>query len=212
MLIGSVAGTIGSVCGLGGGVIAVPLLKLFTSLKQQAASATCIPLVLCSATIGAATYQMTCVTDVVDWEAAFVIGSLASLFAPVGMRVASMLPGWIVSRALGLFLLGVIPLALWDEIEDFFIAPVSSALVPENQPAPPAATENAATAAVIPTAGVVVAKAIAKHSLVDDNLALAGGLGVLVGLLGGAFGVGGGVVLVPVLGRITDTKAGYECA
>ena len=65
--VGSVSGVLGTLVGLGGGAIAVPLLKFSTPLTQQMASATCLPVVLCSAAVGALSYHMNGAQDCVDW-------------------------------------------------------------------------------------------------------------------------------------------------
>lgn len=120
------------------------------------------------------------------------------LTAPLGVRLAGVLPGWLVSRALGWFMLAVIPLVLWDRVldvaDDFTKALRESGEAPAEAPAPAEAHAPRGPHD--------------RESLISSppRIAVALGLGVATGVLGGAFGVGGGVFMVPILSRMTDAK------
>jgi len=90
--------------GLGGGIVAVPLMSIFLKLSQHHAVATSLVMVVFTGLAGALTYAT---QGTVDWLAALVIFPSAMLTANWGARFANRLPEWKLKRIFGWYLVVV---------------------------------------------------------------------------------------------------------
>lgn len=106
--IGLASGAFGGLVGLGGGVIAVPLMVSFLKLSQHKAVATSLVMVVFTGLTGALTYAT---QGSVDWLAALLIFPTAMVTANLGARYANALPEWKLKRVFGWYLV-VIALSL----------------------------------------------------------------------------------------------------
>ena len=119
------------------------------------------------------------------------LGTVAALSSPLGVKLSMSLQGKYISRALGLFMLGMgsfMAFTLYEAYDAEAKLEVESKSGLESP--------DAGAAAIVP-AGLTAS---------PGRLATTVALGVVVGLAGGAFGVGGGVILVPILTRMTDVQ------
>ena len=98
------------------------------------------------------------------------------------------LQGKYISRALGLFMLGMGSFMAFTLYEAY--------------DAEAKLEEESKAGLKSPDAGVAPAGLTSSPGRLATTVAL----GVVVGLAGGAFGVGGGVILVPILTRMTDVQ------
>eukprot|EP00755_Sulcionema_specki_P018886 Sspe_Gene.68020::Locus_40129_Transcript_1_1_Confidence_1.000_Length_1057::g.68020::m.68020/K07090/K07090; uncharacterized protein len=105
--VGSTAGFLGSLVGLGGGFVAIPMLTGVCKLTQHQAHGTSLAAVTATGAAGAVSYGM---VGSVDWlsAGAIALGGIAS--APFGARFASRLPSKKLALFMGFFQLGVGPL------------------------------------------------------------------------------------------------------
>ncbi|MCS7067041.1 MAG: sulfite exporter TauE/SafE family protein [Meiothermus sp.] len=102
--IGLVAGAFGGLVGLGGGVVAVPLMVAFLKLTQHEAVATSLVMVVFTGLAGAFSYAA---HGTVDWVAALLIVPTAMVTANLGARFANRLPEWKLKRVFGWYLVFV---------------------------------------------------------------------------------------------------------
>ncbi|ADH64391.1 protein of unknown function DUF81 [Allomeiothermus silvanus DSM 9946] len=102
--IGLLSGIFGGLVGLGGGVIAVPLMVSFLKLSQHRATATSLVAVVFSGLTGAFTYAT---QGAVDWVAALFIIPTAMIGARAGALFANQLSEWRLKRIFGWYLVAV---------------------------------------------------------------------------------------------------------
>ncbi len=195
LVAGTVAGGIGAVIGVGGGIISSPILRVLGMEGKNGrrkdffffffffffiffkASASCLPMVLFSAGVGAFSWHLNAPPGVgPDVLGALLIGSTAVVASPLGVKLSVILPAKIVSHAMGLVLLGMGVYSgwvYWDEFKS------NKEKEPVDSPDGPAKTIGLTET--------------------NDRIAILTVLGFAAGLIGGAFGVGGGILIVPVL-------------
>lgn len=101
LLIGILAGTLSGMIGIGGGLIAIPLMVSLLGMSQHRAHGTSLVIVVFSGITGAFTYAK---SNTVDFTAALLITATAILTARVGARYAHCLPEWKLKRAFGVFM------------------------------------------------------------------------------------------------------------
>jgi uncharacterized membrane protein YfcA len=110
ILVGLLAGALGGLFGVGGGIIFVPALVLLFGLGQLEAEATSllaiIPVVL------AGTWRQHLYGNV-RWRAALVIGVVAVAGVELGVLTAKSLPEETLQRLFGLLLLAVAAQLVW---------------------------------------------------------------------------------------------------
>ncbi|RIH84587.1 Sulfite exporter TauE/SafE [Calidithermus terrae] len=102
--IGTLAGVFGGLVGLGGGVIAVPLMVSFLKLSQHRATATSLVAVVFTGITGAITYAT---QGTVDWVASLLIIPTAMIAARAGALFANKLSEWRLKRIFGWYLIAV---------------------------------------------------------------------------------------------------------
>jgi len=129
--VGGIAGTFGSLVGVGGGVIMVPMLTCKPlSLQARAASATSLVAVVGTGLIAAMLYTGHGQSDL---PAAATVAVAAMATAPFGARATMMLSHTALKRLMGLFLLIAAPLV-----------PLRDTLLPPSPP-PPSTTPTSTT-------------------------------------------------------------------
>jgi uncharacterized membrane protein YfcA len=107
--IGSLAGLMGSLAGMGGGFVMIPLMTHFLRLSQHSAHGTSLFAVAATGIAGAWGFS-TSNEPIVQWEAAAVIATCGMLSARWGAKTTTRLSEAALQRALGIFMLLVAPL------------------------------------------------------------------------------------------------------
>lgn len=103
--IGSAAGVLGSLAGMGGGFVMVPLMTQSLKLCQHTAHGTSLFAVAATGVAGAFGY-----TGQVEWEAAAAVAGCGMFSARFGAIATDHLSGPALKKALGVFMLIVAPL------------------------------------------------------------------------------------------------------
>ena len=101
IILGLVAGFVGGLFGIGGGVVVVPGLVLWLGFGQHRASGTSVATIIASA--GAALISFSG-NGSVDWRAAALITIGAVVGAAIGTRVLHLIPAKTLSRAFSVLL------------------------------------------------------------------------------------------------------------
>lgn len=104
LLTGLLAGTLGGLVGLGGGVVMIPLLIAWVGFARHQAHATSLAAVIATGAVGAATYAR---SGHVDLLATLVLASSAASAASFGARTAHRTDAARLRRVFGGFLLAV---------------------------------------------------------------------------------------------------------
>lgn len=86
--IGTIGGAFGSLVGLGGGIVVVPLLSMFTKMNQKQAIGTSLAGVLASGVTGTSTMFYYGSTAAVDFPSAIIIALSAALTARYGAKLS----------------------------------------------------------------------------------------------------------------------------
>ena len=110
VLLGTGAGVLAGLFGVGGGIIFVPILIFFFELGQVEAEATSLLAVL--PTVVAGTWRQHRYGNV-HWRAALLIGLVAVAGVQAGVLVAVTLPEEVLRRLFGLLMLGVAAQLAW---------------------------------------------------------------------------------------------------
>ncbi|MCS7187142.1 MAG: sulfite exporter TauE/SafE family protein [Armatimonadetes bacterium] len=154
--IGLLAGLLGGLVGLGGGVLMVPLMVELLKFRQHQAHGTSLVAIVFTGLSGAVAYGF---ERSVDFVAAIALACTAILTARLGAKFTAVLPEWKLKRSFGAFLLFVaLLLALKPYFPHFHFSTT--------------------------LAGKVFVLLIA---------------GAFTGFLSGMMGVGGGLIMVPVM-------------
>lgn len=180
VLLGMVVGTVLALTGAGGGVLAVPLLVLGLHLTVPQAVPLALLVVGLAAGLGAAAGWR---EGVVRYRAALLLGALAMVTAPLGVRLAHHLPP-------AHLLLASAAVLLWSAWRMAGLGAAAGEGGEATRPRP---------CAVNPVTGRLRWTAPCAWRLAATGLAS--------GLLTGLLGVGGGFVIVPALTRCTDLDA-----
>ncbi len=158
--LGAALGVLGGFFGIGGGLIAIPLLGMLGGMSQQMAQGTALILVLPTVVLAAWRYHQ---KARIDAARVMVISLCAIGFTWVGAQLALGLDSSVLRRSFAAFLALIALQYLWQL---------------KRRPLP---ADRAARQLTHVSAGI---------------------LGVLAGLLGGFFGVGGGILVAPVLSGV----------
>jgi len=100
--LGLLAGTVGGLFGVGGGIIVVPGLVLWLMFSQHQASGTSVATIVASA--GAALISFA-VDGSVDWRAAVLVTVGAVVGAAIGTRILHLIPAKVLTRSFSVLLL-----------------------------------------------------------------------------------------------------------
>jgi len=109
VVIGLVAGMMGGLVGLGGGVFMVPLMTELLKVRQHEAHGTSLFAIVFTGTVGAIAYGLQKSVDIV---AAILLAATAVLTARWGAKFTAVLPEWKLKRFFGAFLIFVASLML----------------------------------------------------------------------------------------------------
>ena len=101
IILGLIAGSVGGLFGVGGGVVVVPGLVLWLGFTQHNASGTSVATIIASAAAAVISFA---VDGSVDWQAAGFVTIGAVLGAAVGARVLHLIPAKTLTRAFSLLL------------------------------------------------------------------------------------------------------------
>jgi len=182
LLIGLIAGVMSGMFGIGGGVIIVPALIIFVGIPQTLANGTSLASLLLPVAIFAVlTYYRAKLIDI-EASALIAFGLFTGVFG--GAKIALNLPAKTLMQLYGLFLL----YASWR-----FIKPIELWQLIFKK------GKNDSSKAD--------SKLIKKP---NSNAFLILLLGIIAGLFSGLFGIGGGVIIVPIL--ITFFHYNYKIA
>ncbi len=176
-LVGTVTGTLSGLLGIGGGLLMVPILTLF-GLPLVQATATSLIGVLLSALSGSVQNLR---TRDLNWHVSLLLALFGIFTAQIGAWLGDRLPdAWLALSFAGLLLLTIYLMDLRRKLQKR-----------EVLTAPPATVENK------PNVGEEE-QGLGKSSPPARYLPPIAGIGLLAGVLSGLFGVGGGVVMVPL--------------
>jgi len=173
------AGALGSLVGLGGGFVAVPMLTQWVGVGQHIATGTSLAVVLMTGSSGAYGYMK---NGNIDYEVAAAIALGGMLFARTGANMMAGTDATVLKYYMGLLQVGVSPLI-----------PAKAYLVRSRGSAADDA-QNAAAAD----------DATAKPSFDPVKAGKMFAVGSIAGFLSGMFGVGGGALTVPAIALSTD--------
>jgi uncharacterized protein len=179
--IGALAGTLGSLAGLGGGFVMIPLMTSVLRLSQHMAHGTSLFAVSATGLAGAVSYG-----DAVHWPSALAVTTTALVTARMGARATTTFSETALKRAFGYLMLLMAP-----------AVPAKAYFMTQHQQhlsSSPNANDDD-TSIVHPA--TTVTTAIASEWLYTLIPAL--GAGLVSGYLSGLFGVGGGVIVVPAV-------------
>ena len=170
LLIGTAAGVYSGLFGVGGGSVMVPLLIVLLAYDPREATATSLAAIVVIATAGTIIHA---IYGNVAWAVAAIVAVPAILGALIGTTLQQRVPReWITLGLAVLLIFGAIDL----------LRPLA---------------EDALSTAAGPAESIVLSDGGAPTSVSDPLfLALAG---LLAGVLGGMVGIGGGILVVPVL-------------
>ena len=192
--VGTLAGTLGGLCGVGGGIVITPFLKHFTSLTTQRITGTAMLAVTMSALGGGAMYASAGTADV---SAAAMLAATASCTTGLGVAVSRRISSRTLSRAFGGFLLSVAPLVAAGSAGKARLRQAwrSEEVCEEGESTAPEGRRRIRTP--LPTS-MVEAAAYAREN------ALFGVAGVATGFSAGLLGVGGGIVMTTFMALTTE--------
>ena len=198
--VGSLAGTLGGLCGVGGGIVITPFLKHFTSLTTQRITGTAMLAVTMSALGGGTTYAC---AGTADLPAAAMLAATASCTTGFGVAVSRRMSSRTLSRAFGGFLLGVAPLVAAGAAGKARLRAAwrSEEATPREEVG--AVGENTAREGRQRTRTPLPTSMVEAAAYVREN-ALFGVAGVATGFSAGLLGVGGGIVMTTFMALATE--------
>lgn len=104
LLAGAAIGFVGGLLGIGGGLLAIPLLGLFFGMSQQAAQGTALIMVLPAILLTVRKYNQ---HERIDFKAAAVAAISSIIFTWIGARIALGVDSGLLRRIYALFVLGI---------------------------------------------------------------------------------------------------------
>jgi uncharacterized membrane protein YfcA len=108
--VGIVAGVVGALCGVGGGIVVVPALLFLRGLDVKTAVGTSLACIVPTAIVGV----LRTPSGRVEWGLAAVLAAGGVVGAPVGAWLAETLPAAWVKRVFALLLVAVAARLLYD--------------------------------------------------------------------------------------------------
>jgi len=206
--VGIIAGVFGSMVGMGGAFVSLPLLTGVLKLSQHHAHGTSLASVMSTGAAGALGFAS---AGQVDWVAALSLAAAGVVTARLGASVTSRLSGPALRKSLGIFQVCIaptVPLCGWLRMKKD-----EQQLAREGARghAEPGAGAGAGAGGFEAGSGSRAADS-ADQSKVDVLEALRFAvIGGASGFLAGIFGVGGGAIMVPAL-VITTPDMSYTTA
>lgn len=199
--IGFFASGLGSMVGLGGGFIMIPMMTGFFGATQHMAQGTSLAAIVLTGLTSAITYYK---NDSVDLPAALVLTCSAMVLSRFSARFTSRFDSKKLKKIFGWFSILVSP-----------TVPLKSYLLnkkkKEEEQAQAAAAENPAASSMalstvksIDNENTSLWKKMIKNSIVAEHWQTMLGTGVFSGAISGFFGVGGGSIITPALCLLTN--------
>ena len=100
--LGLIAGLVGGLFGVGGGIIVVPGLVLWLGFTQHRASGTSVATIVASASAALVAFA---IDGSVDWQAAGLVAIGAVAGAAIGTRILHRIPARVLTRAFSVLLI-----------------------------------------------------------------------------------------------------------
>ncbi len=196
--IGALAGVCGSLAGMGGGFVMIPLMtSSLLRLSQHTAHGTSLFAVAATGMAGALGYS-----GQVDVPSALAIASCGVFTARFGAQATAHLSERTLKRVLGVFMLLVAPIVPAKQYLMNYKNQENLAATEESKILPEKTLSN--TSDIPPRSSSLLSSFSSDSSVVMNRLLPSAAIGVFSGFLAGLLGVGGGAVVVPALTLATD--------
>lgn len=180
-LVGIVVGVISAMFGIGGGMVMVPIIRIFFDRSGVVASATSLFATVPTSITGVVTRRN---DGTINFKHGILLGLFGSLASPLGARAATFLPGYI---AMGCMVIVV----FYTASQQFIKAHRMKALEIAQQEGSLASSASS---------GAQTQPSKSKAKLVGTSaLVFSAVIGMIAGFLSGFLGVGGGFFIVPML-------------
>lgn len=196
---GAAAGVFGSLLGLGGGILIVPLLTLGFGLPLREAVAASLVSVIVTSSAAAAVYLQRHVANLR-------LGMVLELFSAAGALAGGLIAFLLEERVLAALFAGLLAWVAVSMVRRRDPAPDPTPVTPELPPVPAATElgeipggEEPAPPAVPGPRGPSLAERLSGPGYRVHGLGLGMAGSVLAGLNSALLGVGGGIVKVPVM-------------
>lgn len=189
--IGTLAGLLGSLAGMGGGFVMIPLMTSMLRLTQHQAHGTSLFAVAATGMAGAASYG-----PAVAWEPAAAVALTGMVTARIGARTTTTLSEKSLKQLLGILMLCM---SVAVPAKAHFMQQVKEK---EKEAATTLEKTNnddsdKNSSSLLPDEETTI-------SSLGTRLAPAAAIGTCSGFMAGLFGVGGGVIVVPALTLLTS--------
>ncbi len=175
--LGLFIGLVLALTGAGGSIFAIPLLVISLNLTLNQAAPIALMAVALASGIGAIQGLR---LGIVRYKTALLMASFGLIFAPLGVWLAQYVPNQLLNLIFCVVLL-IVAWSMWQQSTQ----PLGNQ---ENKPSP--------ACALNPTTSKVFWTATCTKALIAT--------GSITGFLSGLLGVGGGFVIVPSLGKVTN--------
>lgn len=185
-LIGLGTGLMAGTFGVGGGIVATPLLKIFMGFSAQVAIGTTLALILPTSLTGALNYYR---QNLIDYRLALKL-ALPSVLAATG---GAALTGSVSAKLLMLSFSGLVILAALDLLFGY-----SDGLKAKRAKKAIVQTSEASQSESPLATQIKSEIEPATETYISPTLARALPVGLLAGFLSGFFGVGGGFIMIPI--------------
>jgi len=183
--LGFVAGAMGALCGVGGGVLILPALRYATRMTQHQISGTSLLAVTLASVVGAGSYLQQGTADI---PVAVCLASTAMASAGLGVCVGTMLSSAQLTRIVGCALLVATPLvAFKSQLREF-------------KPSSDEKTETTPTGHSWDDSDLSWTK-LTNCAIANSNFLIAG---CFTGFASGLLGLGGGIVMTTYMALGTD--------
>ncbi len=104
IVIGLVAGLLGALCGVGGGIVMVPAFVAFFGFAQQKAVATSLAVIVVTSAVSTAN-NATKAEHLIDWKIVLLVGAASAVAAWFGTDLMRSLSNQTLTRIFGVVLL-----------------------------------------------------------------------------------------------------------